>query len=301
MSRSAIRHHSRGSSDVPHSHGGSLINAIELAARAIQSADALLITAGAGIGVDSGLPDFRGNAGLWKAYPVIAKLKLSFAEMADPAWFARDPELAWAFYGHRLNLYRQTKPHAGFALLLDWAIRKPDGYFVYTSNVDGQFQKAGFDPDRVEECHGSIHHFQCTEVCTQSIWEAADESVAVDETAFRAVKPLPRCRHCGGLARPNILMFGDSDWIADRSHAQSVRCQQWLRTLEKKSARLAVIELGAGTAIPTVRLASERAAQQLRGSLIRINPREFNVPSGHYGLASGALDAVRQLSSFLSF
>ena len=92
---------------------------ITQAAKAIKAADALLITAGAGMGVDSGLPDFRGAQGFWRAYPAIAKLGLSFAEMANPAWFSENPHLAWAFYGHRLNLYRQTTPHQGFNQLLE--------------------------------------------------------------------------------------------------------------------------------------------------------------------------------------
>jgi len=54
------------------------------AARAIRDADALLITAGAGMGVDSGLPDFRGSEGFWRAYPPMAKLGISFVEMANP-------------------------------------------------------------------------------------------------------------------------------------------------------------------------------------------------------------------------
>jgi NAD-dependent SIR2 family protein deacetylase len=79
---------------------------LKRAAEAIRTADALLLCAGAGIGVDSGLPDFRGRQGFWRAYPTIAKLGLSFEEMAHPGWFAKEPSLAWAFYGHRLNLYR---------------------------------------------------------------------------------------------------------------------------------------------------------------------------------------------------
>jgi len=64
------------------------------AAEALNAAEALLITAGAGMGVDSGLPDFRGNQGFWRAYPAIAKLGLSFEQMANPAWFGKDPHLA---------------------------------------------------------------------------------------------------------------------------------------------------------------------------------------------------------------
>ena len=69
------------------------------------------------MGVDSGLPDFRGNEGFWKAYPPLAKLGIQFEEMANPQWFNDEPNLAWGFYGHRLNKYRKTAPHAGFSIL----------------------------------------------------------------------------------------------------------------------------------------------------------------------------------------
>ena len=273
---------------------------IRQAAEAIQTADALLITAGAGMGVDSGLPDFRGTEGFWKAYPVVARLGLSFAELANPAWFKKDPRLAWAFYGHRLGLYRRTRPHDGFAKLLSWAVNKSEGYFVFTSNVDGQFQRAGFDAERVVEYHGSIHHFQCADGCGRAIWDAVAEEVTVDETVFRAANPLPRCHHCGGMARPNILMFGDGAWIGDRSHAQEMRFSHWLQEFEKKSARLTVIELGAGTAVPTVRYTSERVAKFLRGDLIRINPRESAGPDGCISIATGALEGIRRIERALA-
>ena len=64
---------------------------IEKAAFAVAEGDALLITAGAGRGVDSGLPDFRGDKGFWKAYPPFERLGVSFVDMANPGWFSRDP------------------------------------------------------------------------------------------------------------------------------------------------------------------------------------------------------------------
>lgn len=79
----------------------------------IKQADSVLITAGAGMGVDSGLPDFRGKEGFWRAYPYAKKLGLNFQDLANPRWFIENPRLAWAFYGHRLNLYRNTQPHEG--------------------------------------------------------------------------------------------------------------------------------------------------------------------------------------------
>ena len=60
---------------------------IQAAAQSLREAEALLVTAGAGMGVDSGLPDFRGTEGFWEAYPPFRRLGLDFAELADPQWF----------------------------------------------------------------------------------------------------------------------------------------------------------------------------------------------------------------------
>lgn len=272
---------------------------IRRSAYAIKTADALFITAGAGMGVDSGLPDFRGKQGFWRAYPAIAKLGLSFEQVANPAWFNKDPSLAWAFYGHRLNLYRATKPHSGFGALLALGRDKPQGCFVFTSNVDGHFQKAGFAPERIVECHGSINHFQCTEPCTDETWDASGETVTVDESTFRAVEPLPKCRCCGALARPNILMFGDFSWLGHRTEAQHELLVHWLDELRQSAAKVTVIELGAGAAIPTVRHKSESVAQSLNATLIRINPRENTVPEGQIGLPLGAAEGVKKLCEAL--
>src|SRR5215471_2520903 len=107
-------------------------NTIARAAEVIQGADALVVTAGAGMGVDSGLPDFRGVDGFWRAYPALQKLGFRFEQLANPSWFERDPQLAWGFYGHRLNLYRRTLPHQGFPILQRWVSSKPLGGFVFT-------------------------------------------------------------------------------------------------------------------------------------------------------------------------
>ncbi len=268
---------------------------IQQAAAVVDAADALLITAGAGLGVDSGLPDFRGPEGFWSAYPALAKLGLRFEQMAQPGWFHRAPALAWAFYGHRLNLYRATTPHAGFCQLLALGTHKRHGYFVFTSNVDGHFQRAGFAPERIVECHGSLHHFQCCRPCGDHIWAAANEVVTVDEAAFQALPPLPVCAHCRGLARPNVLMFGDGSWNPRRTLAQEAGLDDWLRELASAKASVVVVEIGAGTAVPTVRYHSERIAHNLGGVLIRINPRAAEVPPGGLGLPLNAAEGIRRL------
>jgi len=183
---------------------------LKRAALSLREADALLVTAGAGMGVDSGLPDFRGNEGFWKAYPPLAKLGVSFVEMANPFWFDRDPALAWGFYGHRLNLYRRTVPHAGFRRLLEVGQKKREGYFVFTSNVDGQFQIAGFDEDRIEECHGSIHHLQCSRPCSQDIWRPGRQPSTSTRRSSGPVNPFPGAPNAGPLPGqcPHVQRLG---------------------------------------------------------------------------------------------
>ena len=272
---------------------------IEKAAEAVNKADSILITAGAGIGVDSGLPDFRGNSGFWKAYPPIAKLGKSFSEMANPVWFEQNSKIAWAFYGHRLNLYREIIPHSGFEILLDWANKKTYGSYVFTSNVDGQFQKAGFNSQAIDEVHGSIHHFQCSKPCTYNIWDASDINIDVDLEVFEAIEPLPYCTTCGAIARPNILMFGDWNWVANRSADQSSRYHNWLNEIQLANARLVIIELGAGHAVPTVRMESQSVFRSHNAEFIRINPRDHESPSGGISIPLGSKEGLERINSYL--
>ena len=272
-----------------------MIQTLSKAREAVEKAQAVLITAGAGMGVDSGLPDFRSNNGFWRAYPQIAKLGKSFEQMATPQWFQTDPHLAWAFYGHRLNLYRATTPHLGFGQLLELGETKAGGYFVFTSNVDGQFQKAGYAADQVYECHGSIHHLQCAQPCCQEIWPAERTEVKVEPEHFVALDPLPQCPHCRGIARPNILMFDDWNWLAARSNEQASRLSGWLAEIRQQRYSLVIIESGAGMAIPSVRHFSESTAVAHQALLIRINPLDHLASPSGLSLPLGAAEGIRRI------
>lgn len=263
---------------------------LQRCAELIGEADGLLVTAGAGMGVDSGLPDFRGPEGFWRHYPALAADRLRFEEIASPRSFERDPSQAWGFYGHRLKLYRATRPHAGFGCLQQIAQSLPHGAFVVTSNVDGQFQRAGFAADRLCEIHGSIHFLQCSHGgCRAGIWPADGFLPEVDEQACRLLNALPVCPGCGALARPNILMFGDAQWCDERTDAQYRALSEWLEGVR----RPVVIEIGAGTAIPSIRRLGERFER-----LIRINPRESQVPRpAAIGLAMGGLEALQAIGA----
>ncbi|MFL9957703.1 MULTISPECIES: Sir2 family NAD-dependent protein deacetylase [Paraburkholderia] len=127
-----------------------------------------------------------------------------------PTWqVSRNPKLAWGFYGHRLSLYRETVPHEGFAILRRWADRMSHGAFVFASNVDGQFQKAGFSESQVYECHGSIHALQCLEGCTNDTWPAEEFRPLVNEKTSELESPMPRCPRCACASKySNVRRLG---------------------------------------------------------------------------------------------
>ncbi len=268
---------------------------LERAAKAIREAEIFIITAGAGMGVDSGLPDFRGDQGFWNAYPMYERLGLSFTDCANPEQFERAPAFGWGFYGHRTNLYRSTVPHQGFHIIQRWIQRNKADYFVVTSNVDGQFQKAGYPEDRIVEVHGSIHHLQCLEPCSRNIWENHEE-ILINMDTMRSIS-IPGCPYCRGVSRPNILMFGDWSWISDRTDQQRKRFDHFLGSHQGK--RTVILEMGAGRAIPTIRYTSEQLGEADGSTVIRINPREAEIHAPHISLECGALAGLQQIDDLI--
>lgn len=266
---------------------------IKLAAQWVQEAPAILIAAGAGMGVDSGLPDFRGPQGLWTKFPELKELNWGFQDIASPKAFREHPRLAWNFYAKRLDSYRKTRPHAGFGILLRWASLAPKGYRVFTSNIDGQFQQAGFASHRVVECHGSIHRLQCLGPCSDDVWDAEVYQPQFDVKGS-LLNPTPTCPHCGGMARPHVLMFDDWGYVHEPAMQELSVFNAWGFEHKKE---LLVIELGAGKAIPTVRRYGERFAHRF----IRINPNEWGAPSGNsrMGIQGSALDVLQQIDAEL--
>jgi NAD-dependent SIR2 family protein deacetylase len=260
--------------------------AIERAAAAILEAQALLIGAGAGMSVDAGIPAYRLNPGDEHGAAGAGLGAL------NPGLFRISPPLAWGRAGAQLALFRRTAPHAGYAILKRWAERAATA-FVLTSNVDGMFLRAGFPEERLVEGHGSLHHLQCTAPCGERVWSADDWRPDLDERTGVARPPLPRCPDCGGVARPNVLMFGDSRFNVGRSEAQARRFESWLAELAGR--RLTVVECGAGTAVPTIRKKCERLAAATGGTLIRINPTEHEAGADAIRIPLGALEALQRI------
>lgn len=290
---------------------------IAAAAAAIASARRIVISAGAGLGVDSGLPDFRGPEGFWRAYPPVAKLGLRFHEMSNPEWFEKDAPLAWGFWSHRTTLYRAAQPHEGYAVLRKWATRADacadaasgmKGHGVFTSNVDGQFLCSGFDARDVYECHGCTRLLQCTDAaCAERSgpfpWAKPDDAgdvVPYDHDTLRAdVSQAPTCAVCGRLARPNVMMFGDWSFCGGTYDAAERRLAAFVKSVDVARDKPVVVEMGAGTAIPTVRHFTESLGQT-GWTVVRVNPREPEIPASvrnGISIAAGAKAALTAIDA----
>lgn len=264
-----------------------LAERLKISAEWLRDADGILISVGAGMGVDSGLPDFRGEDGFWRAYPALKAEGIGFQDIANGEAFKRDPVRAWGFYGHWLNLYRRTVPHEGFNILRRWASTKEHGAFGFTSNVDGQFQKVGFEANRILECHGSIHRLQCTRPCSHETWSADDFHPDVDEEHCRLLSELPRCSTCGNVARPNILMLNDSEWNNYPVRRRRMQFEAWRLSVE----RMVIIEVGAIRTAPSV----HGVPEMTRSPVIRINSNDDAIdPKRSSGIRGGALEVLRR-------
>ncbi|TVR48689.1 MAG: NAD-dependent deacetylase [Planctomycetota bacterium] len=242
---------------------------IQQARNWVQQSQALVITAGAGMGVDAGLPDFRGSAGLWRAFPALRERGMALEDIATPHWFDEDPALAWGFYGHRLLSYRAARPHAGHQVLRRWCAARP--HHIITSNVDGLFQQAEWEDRAIWEMHGTIQRWQCSTPCSDQRWPARLEELSLDPHSGLA-KHWPLCPHCGAVARPNLMMFGDAFWISDDMAAAEQAFRAFID--QHRGPGLLVIEVGAGTTIPTMRNMGEWLMLEYEARLLRINPAD---------------------------
>jgi NAD-dependent deacetylase len=168
----------------------------ELADR-IRGTKRLTVLTGAGVSAASGVPTFRGPDGLWRKYRP--------EELATPQAFARDPALVWEWYAWRRETIAGCRPNRAHEVLASWTQHTPalgaPTCRVVTQNVDDLHLRAG-TRDLVR-LHGSIWELSCWERCPGSQTSWRDERVPLPEHP-------PRCIHCGALARPAVVWFGES-------------------------------------------------------------------------------------------
>jgi NAD-dependent deacetylase len=163
---------------------------VELAHR-LRAASRVTVVTGAGVSAASGIPTFRGPGGIWRNF---RPERLATAEA-----FAEDPRLVWEWYAWRRGLVARASPNRAHEVLAAWS-RRYGGFALVTQNVDGLHERAG--TRNVVRFHGSLWELSCADRCAgaPASWPDASELAELP----------PRCPHCGGLARPGVVWFGEA-------------------------------------------------------------------------------------------
>jgi len=156
----------------------------------------ITVLTGAGISTDSGIPDFRGPNGVWTKNPAAERT----STLAD---YLTDPDVRRQAWRNRLEHPSWTAaPNPGHQALVDL---EAQGRLValLTQNIDELHQRAGNDPDRVVELHGTMHHAVC--------WSCGDRQPMGEALErVRAGEADPHCRRCGGIVKSATISFGQA-------------------------------------------------------------------------------------------
>lgn len=271
----------------------------------LASADAILIVTGAGMSVDSGIPTYRGSGGLWTRSIVIGDETFSYDEISSLDMWKTRPELAWGFKSHFYHLMNSCEVHQGYFELLASIDARYD-YFVATSNIDGYFKKAGFDPSRIYEVHGSVNYLQCMDKkCNiQNGISPAEVLPSYNPDTFIA-DWLPQCKFCKNMSRPNVSMFGDVEFYGKPYEYQRKKMNDWLANLRKYNKKLAILEIGCGINPHSLRMSD---GKMMSGEwkmpifdnnigTIRLNPNDEQDDKDTIHISLGAKQGIHLLFS----
>ena len=165
---------------------------IERLAEILRGSRRIVFFGGAGMSTESGIPDFRSSEGL---YSKTLHKHFSPEEMVSNSFFAQHTEEFYDFYREHL-LYPQAKPNAGHEALAELE-RQGKLKAIVTQNIDGLHQQAG--SNNVIELHGSVKRNFCM-----------DCHMFYDMEYIMNSRPVPRCQHCGGLVKPDVVLYEES-------------------------------------------------------------------------------------------
>ncbi len=169
----------------------------------VEQARRVVVLTGAGISTDSGIPDFRGPQGVWTKDPAAERLSTLDAYMAD----AEVRRRAWRT---RLNSPVSTcDPNPGHRALVDLE-RAGRLDTVVTQNIDGLHQKAGTDPARVVEIHGTALEVVCLRCGDRQPAEPVHERVRCGDEDPACLAGEPGGVPCGGILKSATISFGQS-------------------------------------------------------------------------------------------
>ncbi len=243
---------------------------LEKGKSAINQADFILLGGGAGLSAAAGIkysgPRFTENFG-----PFIKKYGLTDMYSAGFYPFKTEEE-RWAYWSKHISINRYEPDATPLYKDLFKLVRDRD-YFVITTNVESQFMKAGFSPDKLFEVQGNYGELQCTKGCHQKSYP--NESIIkemVNKTVDCKIQSdlVPKCPVCGGKMDPHLRInqyfVQDENWYEMN--------QAYNEFLQKtKGKKIIYMELGIGFNTPgIVRYPFERMTYENdHATLIRLN------------------------------
>lgn len=225
------------------------INGIDKLRSALAQADTVIIGAGAGLSTSAGFV-YTGER-FQENFHGFAE-KYHFNDMYSGGFYPYDTlEEHWAYWSRYIWINRYTQaPKPVYDQLFD--LVKDKDYFVLTTNVDHQFQKAGFDKKRLFYTQGDYGLFQCSEPCCQKTYdneEIVRQMVEQQRDMRVPTELIPHCPVCGKPMSMNLR--ADNTFAQDEGwHKAAERYSEFLRRHE--NTKVLFLELGTGMNTPTI-------------------------------------------------
>jgi NAD-dependent deacetylase len=245
-------------------------DAIAVLAALLDEDRSTLFITGAGISADSGLPTYRGVGGLYDDAGTDDGIPIE--EALSGPMFRRDPGLTWKYIRQIEEACRGAEPNRAHRVLATLEQRL-SRVVVLTQNVDGLHARAG--SEEVIAIHGTVHDLHCTR-CS---WA---DTVA----DYSAMPPLPTCPSCGGVVRPNVVLFGEMLPVGAVGRLES----------ELATGFDVVVSMGTSSLFPYI-AAPVYLARQQGGQTFEVNPGRTEVSNAvHHRIETGAAAAMGALS-----
>ena len=215
----------------------------------IETADAILIGAGAGLSTAAG---FTYSGERFEKYFSDFIEKYNFRDMYSGGFYPFETlEEHWAYWSRYIYINRYMDVDNGVYKGLFELVKDKD-YFVLTTNVDHQFQKAGFDKHRLFYTQGDYGLFQCSEPCCQETYdneECVKDMLEFQEDMRIPTELIPRCPKCGKPMTTNLR--ADDKFVQDEGwYRAAERYEEFLRRHE--NLHILFLELGVGYNTPAI-------------------------------------------------